>query len=499
MSRIFAAVIGMLFAFAAIAPAQENGRLHYGGSEYFRFFLHKHELKPLANFPEAWLEPSKTIIVCLGDASWITPDFFPNQGGIRAFIEAGGAVLIATDQKCDSRDPRSWEQIYGLRISGELLTAKADECFDGLDGRPLVKPRRHLPILVKDSPFKMLDGISADGADAIATDHPSEIQLVPAIRPGYIVTPLAGYPTSAKRIESNFAVDRSWDNFAVSVRRGGDPGRLLVVADHSVFVNGMMKFTVNNETGELSFPNANIKFTNQMIEWLKGPDGTRTRCLFVHDNNVIDQFAKQVHLPPDMNPPIPPIPPDMLANMMLRMANPMLTEFQNRIRPNSALDRWFGRESLWRWFLIAMTALFAWLIWSRLSQATRKEDRSRWVALTTLGGLLAKGSTSKRKRDDLIDTGNIYEAARWRIRDRFDRIGGQPTDDGHMPPILMADNSRQAVGLEASVRRLWMIGYGPKAIPVPIHLWDELNLDLERAVRLAGKGIWCFAANVPAK
>ena len=459
MTRILLTALPFLLAIVGPAGAQD-ARLEYGGSEFFRFFLHKQGLKPVADYTAADTKPAETLIVCVGDAEWVNREI----GGDRLyqFLKDGGAVLIATDAAAPANRLGTWENRFGVHISGNLLTAKADECFDGLEGRPFVKPRRRPFPPLFGSPFAMFDGVTADGSTAIATDRPSEMRLTPANRFGLTVTQLAGYPVSAKQIDTNLALARPDDNFAVAMRVDGGPGRLLVVADHSVFVNGQMKFTANEETGELSYPTANIHFTNQMIAWLQGPGPPRTRCLFVDDGMVIDQFARQVQRPPGELPPIPPISPDRLANMLLSLVNAKLAHVQEEARPNAVLDRNPGPNFLRRGFLIVVTLAFLWLIWTRLRQATRGEDRSRWTPLASLGSLLPKGSTDARKRADLIDTGNVYEAARWRIRDRFDRLGGQATAAGDMPPLLMADQSRQAAGLEPQVRRLWLIGYGPR-------------------------------------
>ena len=477
-----------------VPPRANSGLLPFGGSEYFRFFLHLKGLKPLPDFSSAQADPRSTVIICLGDPSWITNDFNA-QGGVWRYFQQGGALLIATNNRCDDNRAASWEQTFGVQITGRTLTGLPDDCFEGDMDRPFVKPRGRLPFFNKDTPFEMFSGISPRGKQAIATRRPSTVRLPSKPRPGFLVNSLAGYHESARGAD-DVRVRSGDDHFAVAFRQDGEAGRLLVVGDDGVFLNGMMRFEPDPVTNELRELNANKRFTDQMIDWLKGPDQSRTNCLFVHNNQVISQFAREIQAPP---PEIPPIPPDILANLIFKMANPMLEEVQNRARPNNALNRWPGAERLQKWFIGIATVFFLWVIWTLVGRATRKEDKQRWLSLASLGGLLAKGSSAKRKRRDLIETGNVYDAARWRVRDRFDRLGGQPDDEGNMPPVLMAQNSKQSAGLEKSIHRLWKIGYGEKPVPVPIAVWDELNLDLEKAVRLAGKGLWCFAAHIPAK
>lgn len=471
----------------------QDVKLPFGGSEFFRFFLHQKQVKPITRFVEAEQNPKQSMIICLGDAEWINDVITGKE--LANFINAGGAVLIATDQECLNNRIDTWEQRFGIVIRGEYLTAKADHCFDGIDGRPWVKPRGRALFINEDSPFRIFSDIKSEGKDAIVTDHPSEMSLVQANRPNMIVTPLAGYPVSAKTIQNNVAVKQANDHFAIAMRsENGNQGRLIVLSDHSVFVNGLMKFNVNEETGDITYPNANIRFANQLIDWLKGRDNERTNCLFVSDGMVIDQFAKQVPLNPQNIPPIPPvIPPDQLANMLLGMANPMLQDLQDRKDPNSGLERYPGRKNLLRFALGITGMMFLFYCFRRVTRSAPTISRSQYTPMAMLGYLLSKGRTNERKREDLIATGNVYDAARWRIQDRFNRIGGQPVDD-EMPPILVADGSRQAANLEATISRLWLIGYGKRPIPVPVGIWDELNIDLERVLKQARKGIWCFAA-----
>src|SRR5262249_56049092 len=62
-----------------------------------------------------------------------------------------------------------------------------------------------------------------------------------------------------------------------AVRREFDSGgRLLLLADHSVFINEMM----------LKSDNGNVDFTYNAIEWLKGDNKERNRVLFVSDGNI---------------------------------------------------------------------------------------------------------------------------------------------------------------------------------------------------------------------
>ena len=150
---------------------------------------------------------------------------------------------------------------------------------------------------------------------------------------------------------------------------------MLVLADHSVFVNGMMGFRKdNNEATGYSFDNGNWEFTNRTIDWLKGggPE-PRTRCLFIEDGNIIDKFAIEIPQPP--KPPIPNLPPDVLANIILNSMNPIIEEAQERNFFNRMVESIFGVPRLLRWFFIILTVIL--IVFRRaLADARAAEDRA---------------------------------------------------------------------------------------------------------------------------
>ena len=104
------------------------------------------------------------------------------------------------------------------------------------------------------------------------------------------------------------------------------------------------------------FDNGNWEFTNRTIEWLKGggPE-PRTRCLFIEDGNIIDKFAIEIPQPP--KPPIPNLPPEVLANILLNSMNPIIEEAQERDFFNRMVESIFGVPRLLRWFFIILTVI----------------------------------------------------------------------------------------------------------------------------------------------
>ena len=91
-----------------------------------------------------------------------------------------------------------------------------------------------------------------------------------------------------------------------------------------------------------------------------------------------------------------------------------------------------------------------------------------------------------------IDVGNLYDAARRRVRDRFDALGGRPGPSDKIPPILTANDLPDGPLLYQSIRWLWALGYGATPLAVPPADWDRTNILLERVTARAARGDWSF-------
>ena len=140
---------------------------------------------------------------------------------------------------------------------------------------------------------------------------------------------LAVYPDGCRDIVFEWQLKEDENHFAVSLEtkdpRGFGNGRLLVMADQSVFANGMMGVVDDPQAEKgFSFDNANWEFTNRTIDWVRGGRNTRTHCLFIEDGRIVDKFA--VERPQTPKPPMPEITPELL----LKFANTPCTSWNHR-------------------------------------------------------------------------------------------------------------------------------------------------------------------------
>lgn len=485
-SRLAVLAVGLL-VLAAPVHAQ---RLPYSGSEVFRFGLHKKDLQPLATPAEAIADPANTIIIILGDTSNLPAQL--NSVPMQRFIQAGGSLLIAND----SGDFRICPA-FGVIIHGRHLRADPRDCFGGVESKPFIVPRQRVKV-VGPSPFDIVEGVEPTGELAVGTDYPSEMTAGGV--QGYLTKALAGFPASTTRHDLT-RPGLVQNLFAVSIQPNafGGPaaiGRLVVMSDQSVFANGMMGFREDPaEEKGYSFENGNWAFANRTIDWLKGgPAQPRTKCLFVHDGRIIDKFA--VEIPQEQRPPPPNIPPDVLINWILHSTNAIVAEAERRDMFNQILLRAKGLPWFVKYFLLLMTVLFVFSAFRRMARALRKPERSAALTPSVASGNVPRGGVLKQRTSAQIEVGNLYEAARRRVRARFDVLNARPGADGGMPPILTANDLADGPMLYQSIRWLWNIGYGETPVTVAPADWDRVNILLERTVARAKRGDWSFGQEV---
>jgi len=488
----------MLALLAAAGPAHGQGKVDFKGSEVFRFALHKNDLQPISSvLAFRQMDFSRTMVVLTGNLNDLDWHFWGPT--LRPYVQNGGAVLIATD---GPTRPELW-QSFGFQITGNLLSAAPEDCYKESPDRPFVRPSPSAPAVrdALDIPSLFAD-VPPRGASAIATDRPSEM-IIDNRRLGFQIFKLARYPETAVRPGGRQPVEPDRSTFALSIRpavqnaadlkpRFG-PGRMIVLADSGVFANGMMGVVEDpfQEEG-YSFDNGNWAFANRTIQWLKGGhEKDRTHCLFMQNGDVIDQFA--IPIPQVPKPAAPKIPPEVVANILLNHANGIINEKQEQDVFNQTLLRRPGLNWFLRYFLGAMTLLFLFVAFRWLTRAYRKTEPTTILTPAAQESLMPRGGVLRQRNAAQLEIGNLFEAARRRVRDRFDVLGGRPGPDGHMPPMLIANDHRDPNTLRQLVGWVWGIGYGESPVRVSPVEWDQLNITLERVTAQAARGDWSFA------
>jgi hypothetical protein len=247
------------------------------GTHAFRRILYDlvgGKVTPLSRPEQLAKDPAHTLLIVLGETEIL--ERIPDR--LYQFILRGGAALVATDRHL-SAERLSPE--FSVRISGlpvELQRHDRQTGYRGLAECPLVE-------------FLQPPGFQA--LQRVATNRPSQLsflQHLVLVQPQVLATYrgsclLDGQP----RPRLTFAVGMELQGMGAPRK-----GRLLVLADHSVFINDMLSQTDND----------NFDFALVCLEWLTD-GGQRDRVLFAEEGLVQTQFDVTLKDVPPL--PLPPL------------------------------------------------------------------------------------------------------------------------------------------------------------------------------------------------
>ncbi|MCS6849679.1 MAG: hypothetical protein NZ700_00750 [Gemmataceae bacterium] len=421
-----------------VAAAAAASHAPFGhGTHAFRKLLNDLHLAALTEADALAADPAATVLIVLGMVDVL--DRLPLK--LDQFLEKGGAVLVASDRDW----PPSWTlpNVLGLVLDSRFVESSRN--YRNLPACPLVRdiPGSQPPL------FNKL---------VLATNRPSFLQPLPKNRlaalarfaRGSMVVPRISSPTDLPTPLPGGAV------FAVGGEWGS--GRILVLADHSIFINDMM----------LAFDNDNFEFAYQCVGWLSA-GGRRTRVLFYEEGQIMPTFDVDLR-EAGLGPPLPPI--QELLPWAFRLGRELEKEgLVGRI--NAALDRLeredairsglFGDISGDAWLRVGLTvaslAAAIWGLW-RLSRARFR----RPTKATDLAACLAASPrpVAEQRLRAMIRDDNLAEPARNLARQVL-------ADLGHTaeaaPRVQVIGGWRQRRRLRRQLDRLWRLAWGQ---PTPV-------------------------------
>ena len=242
---IFILLLSFLWASDVSAQLPENlPKIERFGLDGFRLMLQQQSLEATQTKIGTALESAdETVAVILGDLRTVTRI----QGQLRNFVDNGGALLIASDlRKMDvPRTPicGAWVQATP-RLAGEDIGKYGFQ--NNLRDCPIATEfdRRLYPELF-------------EGVKSIVTNRPGEVEIVGDVRE-IAWLPTVDHPPIMVTYETK--------------------GRMLLVSDHSIFINEML---VHGD---------NARFANNAIRWLS-EDGKRRRLILINDGQVLPDWS----------------------------------------------------------------------------------------------------------------------------------------------------------------------------------------------------------------
>ena len=444
MSRgLLAALLLGLTAPPAAAQGNADARPRFGeGTHAFRRILFDRNFRPVADLAGDF-DARRALIVVLGDTQPLEmlDPAFARKGGLRGFVELGGALLVATDRP--SAFPL--QQRFGVAVPGDIVRPARTQgaFFRDLPDCPFIVPwPKAEPALFQPNPLtprgaKPLVASNLPG-QLVRTRTPGEPLPALAVLPG--PRPVPGRPVPEGPL------------LAVGGQLGA--GRVLILADHSVFINDMM----------LQHDNGNIDFAYRCAEWLRGNDEPRDRCLYYEDGTVRPDF--DIPLKPLPAPPIPS------AEEVVPMLNQLLYDLEAENAFNDLLLGVIGEDNLWKGLAFLACTAVGGYGFVRLGLFRQKHE----TAVPSLAGLVAtqrQGATLIDRRIlDQLHAGNFWEAARDQARQLF--ASGEPA-------VEVRGGWWQRRRWGRRIGRLWRLAASEEPWPVSRRQFAAVTAEVERA------------------
>jgi hypothetical protein len=455
------------------APAKKEIEIDGGGTELFRGLLDHAGIKPLTKRElREMTRFDDVILISLGNAR-LRPD--PSNAPLDRFFQmrSSGSVLIASDSELFVEPSAGG----AFKFEGNPVICLDRDAIHRGDARcPYVVPTDD----EKGMPIQRI----FNGLVAIATNHPTYIS--PDRWGGEIQSALARFPQDSRILGHGQFLPRD-ACFAVggveTNDRTGNEYRLLLLADHSIFINQML----------LEPKTDNLELTYRIIEFLQGPGKRRSRCAFFYDGQLIDHFddlrqayAKQNQMP------LPQVNLWAMQEKLTDLGNAIIDRLQTNNAHNNlilgSVDR-DGRLTVIARFLLLLATVVACLFLIRRLWRSRKPSDIPPPPNVPAASTGPPGVFDRRQKE-LLRRDNVLEPVRDLVRDFFTSIGihGEPS---RMPKVVINDVVRKPDSLRAAIKDFWKIAFGPPQA-LSVRRWRELEPFFERLRTAHAEGKWRF-------
>ncbi len=421
-------LLGFLLTSSVLAQNDQPNLQFLLGTQAFRYILNQRHFKPVLSADDAVREPQHTLIVVFGDTSVL--DALPVR--VADFVKDGGAVLIATDRARPYRPgDGSWQDQLGVQVVEQPVLAQSESsCYQRFKECPFV-----LPADLGSLPF--FDDLQA----RVATNRAGFLRKsprknIPFLQDAAIFTPgcfssQAELPMEKSGIYLRFAVAGKW---------GG--GRILVLADHSVFINNMM---LQRDTG-------NADFAFNCLDWLREGRVRRDRCLFYDDGQIVDDFNVPVRIPP---PELPDIP-DPVA-----FADQLIAGLEDENMHNRMLLELIDFRDLLKWTALILTGALMVYGVHRIVRSRHRQDAAAPLLAPTLARLTPASSGLAARKQALLAEGNLWQPAQTLARDFFESaLGVSAAQYQTLPHFDIKENWLTRRALQKLIEHLWRLAYG---------------------------------------
>ena len=454
-----ALVLTSLMALAApaqtVSPQQDTAFLE--GTHAFRRILHDRGFQkflPTKN-SEDLADSKHTLVVILGDTAPLA-ELFEEPDGLKEFVHNGGALLVATDRRSHDILKRT----FGIAVKGERLSLSQDlEGYLGNRECPFLEIRNGEPNL-----FRSVEVPDGPESPQIATNRPSYLEPISSYNPKELPV-LAELPRGCRGSRTYFRRSRPW--FAVGGEYG--QGRLLLLADHSLFINNMM----------LRSDNGNFDFAFRCAEWFReGPPTGRDQVLFLEDGNPCTDYDLPVPIALPSPSTLPLLPPEALVPLV----NQTLQVLErDNVFDQLLLEAMGGKKNLWMGLAVLLSMALALYGLVRLLQFQYRRD----PIVPSFPRLLAKqgpaGPLIEQRSREVLREGNLWEAARTLARHLFESaLPEKELACGTQPVVEVPGGWWQRRRWQGQIRSLWQLAHASVPRRVSSRRFAALSADVRR-------------------
>jgi len=280
---------GLLPPGGAVSALDQAGQPEWQfGFQLFHLLLEQQGLYSVPDFRESMdRRPRQTAVVLMGDLNRIPTDLLAR---LQKFLDCGGVALVASDKGA------SFKSLF--RISDDTFEAQEDEAaYQGFPDCPVVHAFRPGTAVL-------------DGVNSLVANRTGVISRIDDRFGNWsILARLPELINHRSRRRSQAPLIAEWKS------RKREGGRLMLMADHSILINGML------------WHGDNARLAVNLADWLS--TGKRKEVAFIVDGKPAKAMLA---LPPELSDDLPTVEdlPAPTLRDLLNLPPEVLLNFANR-------------------------------------------------------------------------------------------------------------------------------------------------------------------------
>jgi hypothetical protein len=231
--------------------------------------------------------------------------------------------------------------------------------------------------------------------------------------------------------------------FALARETG--PGRVLLMADHSVFINAML----------LQQDNQNAVFAYGCADWLT-EQGKRKKVLFINEGHLQSRFDTPLRVGSDAGLPSPEVIVGIFDQVMAGL------EKENRFNELiSNMTQTISKDRALFLLILGGTVFLIVLVFQRLNASRQRREAGIVPVATTVQALERGRAIHEQRQQAMTKQGNYWEAAHELALDLFEPLLSE-TRPGSRLRIKSTGSFWQRRRLRGQIQAAWQLALDKK-------------------------------------